>query len=42
MLDILLRRIDPGNKTWNFKNTPKVVSGIDKESTKKLRNFIQK
>ena len=22
-------RIDPGNETWNFKNTPKVISGID-------------
>ena len=22
-------RIDPGNATWNFVNTPKVVSGID-------------
>ena len=25
-------RIDPGNATWNFHNTPKVVSGIDPDS----------
>jgi UDP-N-acetyl-D-mannosaminuronic acid dehydrogenase/UDP-N-acetyl-D-glucosamine dehydrogenase len=25
-------RIDPGNKTWNFTNTPKVVSGVDDDS----------
>src|SRR5690606_14855287 len=25
-------RIDPGNPTWNFVNTPKVVSGIDERS----------
>ena len=25
-------RIDPGNKTWTIKNTPKIVSGLDQES----------
>jgi UDP-N-acetyl-D-glucosamine dehydrogenase len=25
-------RIDPGNRTWTFQNTPKVVSGIDERS----------
>lgn len=25
-------RIDPGNKTWNFASTPKVVSGMNAES----------
>ncbi|GIS45628.1 MAG: hypothetical protein Ct9H90mP17_4710 [Actinomycetota bacterium] len=25
-------RIDPGNKEWNFKNTPKVVRGINNDS----------
>ena len=25
-------RIDPGNQTWRFENTPKVVSGIDDAS----------
>ncbi|HUR78155.1 MAG TPA: nucleotide sugar dehydrogenase [Acidimicrobiales bacterium] len=25
-------RIDPGNKTWTFVNTPKVVSGVNAES----------
>ena len=35
-------RIDPGNETWNFKNTPKVISGIDDISTKKIKNFYEK
>ncbi len=35
-------RIDPGNDTWNFKNTPKVISGIDDKSTKKIKNFYEK
>ena len=35
-------RIDPGNETWNFKNTPKVISGIDDNSTKKIKNFYKK
>lgn len=26
-------RIDPGNPTWNFRNTPKLVAGIDQAST---------
>jgi UDP-N-acetyl-D-glucosamine dehydrogenase len=26
-------RIDPGNKNWNLKNTPKIVAGLDKYST---------
>lgn len=25
-------RIDPGNQTWNFVNTPKVVSGVEDQS----------
>lgn len=32
-------RIDPGNETWNFQNTPKVVSGIDAESLRKVDTF---
>ena len=35
-------RIDPGNEIWNFKNTPKVISGIDDNSTKKIKNFYEK
>ena len=35
-------RIDPGNDTWNFKNTPKVVSGIDEKSSQKIKNFYEK
>lgn len=32
-------RIDPGNKTWGFVETPKVVSGIDAGSLEKVRAF---
>lgn len=32
-------RIDPGNKTWTFSNTPKIVSGIDEASVKAVRAF---
>jgi nucleotide sugar dehydrogenase len=32
-------RIDPGNKKWTFKNTPKIVSGINETSLKKISEF---
>ena len=32
-------RIDPGNKTWGFVETPKVVSGINAESLNRVRGF---
>src|SRR5687767_8775875 len=32
-------RIDPGNATWTFVNTPKVVSGIDPASLAKVDAF---
>lgn len=32
-------RIDPGNPTWGFVNTPKVVSGIDEPSLEKVKAF---
>ena len=32
-------RIDPGNEVWKFKNTPKVISGINDISTKKVQSF---
>jgi UDP-N-acetyl-D-mannosaminuronic acid dehydrogenase/UDP-N-acetyl-D-glucosamine dehydrogenase len=32
-------RIDPGNPTWTFRNTPKIVSGIDELSTKAVAEF---
>ncbi len=32
-------RIDPGNPTWTFVNTPKVVSGINPESLKYVDAF---
>ena len=34
-------RIDPGNDTWNFKNTPKVISGVNDESLSKIENFYE-
>ena len=36
------QRIDPGNKEWNFKNTPKVVSGINDDSLSKIKSFYEK
>src|SRR4051812_27222561 len=32
-------RIDPGNPTWNFVNTPKVVSGVNEQSLQVIRGF---
>ncbi|MEU1972065.1 nucleotide sugar dehydrogenase [Microbacterium sp. NPDC019599] len=32
-------RIDPGNRTWGFVETPKVVSGIDTESLRAVDDF---
>jgi UDP-N-acetyl-D-glucosamine dehydrogenase len=32
-------RIDPGNHSWNFRNTPKVVSGIDAVSLLRVEAF---
>ncbi len=32
-------RIDPGNRTWTFVNTPKVVSGVDQASLAAVRAF---
>lgn len=34
-------RIDPGNKTWNFQNTPKVVSGLDASSLRDVSSFYR-
>jgi UDP-N-acetyl-D-glucosamine dehydrogenase len=35
-------RIDPGNATWHFANTPKVVSGIDRESLEAVQAFFHR
>ena len=35
-------RIDPGNQTWRFENTPKVVSGIDDASLTAVRAFYDR
>jgi UDP-N-acetyl-D-glucosamine dehydrogenase len=32
-------RIDPANKTWNVKNTPKLVAGLDSEGTARAVKF---
>jgi UDP-N-acetyl-D-glucosamine dehydrogenase len=32
-------RIDPGNPTWNVINTPKIVSGIDETSLRRVQAF---
>jgi UDP-N-acetyl-D-glucosamine dehydrogenase len=32
-------RIDPGNRTWTFETTPKVVSGVDAESLAAVQSF---
>lgn len=34
-------RIDPGNPTWDFKRTPKVVSGVDEASAKLVAEFYE-
>ncbi len=33
-------RIDPGNKTWGFQRTPKIVSGVNAESLVRVRSFF--
>jgi nucleotide sugar dehydrogenase len=35
-------RIDPGNQTWTFANTPKVVSGIDAASLAAVQSFYDR
>ena len=41
MLGYSPERIDPGNKTWNFKNTPKIVSGVNEDSTEAISLFYK-
>jgi UDP-N-acetyl-D-mannosaminuronic acid dehydrogenase/UDP-N-acetyl-D-glucosamine dehydrogenase len=35
-------RIDPGNPTWTFVNTPKVVSGVDPASLAAVKRFYDR
>jgi UDP-N-acetyl-D-glucosamine dehydrogenase len=35
-------RIDPANKKWNLKNTPKIVAGLNPIATKQARDFYSK
>jgi UDP-N-acetyl-D-glucosamine dehydrogenase len=34
-------RIDPTNTIWSIKNTPRIVAGLDLESTKAVLNFYE-
>jgi UDP-N-acetyl-D-glucosamine dehydrogenase len=35
-------RIDPANKKWNLKNTPKIVAGLNPIATKQTKDFYAK
>ena len=35
-------RIDPANKKWNLKNTPKIVAGVNPTATKQAKDFYSK
>lgn len=41
-LAVAPERIDPGNSVWRLENTPRVVGGIDEESTLAARGFYGK
>lgn len=34
-------RVDPGNRTWNNSNTPRIISGLDHESLNRMREFYE-
>lgn len=34
-------RIDPGNKFWNIKNTPRIIGGLDEIATSLTTNFYK-
>jgi UDP-N-acetyl-D-glucosamine dehydrogenase len=42
MYAVAPERIDPGNLTWNVKNTPRVIAGLDVESSKHAFEFYSK
>lgn len=35
-------RIDPGNKIWGFRETPKVISGINADSLSRVKDFYDR
>jgi UDP-N-acetyl-D-glucosamine dehydrogenase len=35
-------RIDPANKKWNLKNTPKILAGLNAAATKQAKDFYSK
>ena len=35
-------RIDPANKKWNLKNTPKIVAGVNPTAAKQAKDFYSK
>lgn len=41
MLAFSPERIDPGNPTWNLRNTPKLVAGIDEASTRRAEELYR-
>lgn len=34
-------RIDPGNPTWSFENTPKVISGLTDQCRQRVKSFYE-
>ena len=32
---------NPGNRTWNNSNTPRIISGLDHESLNRMREFYE-
>lgn len=41
LMAVAPERIDPSNKEWNFKVTPRVVSGTSLEAKEKVENFYR-
>ena len=35
-------RVDPGNKDWNIKNTPRILAGLTEEAREKAREFYSR
>jgi UDP-N-acetyl-D-glucosamine dehydrogenase len=35
-------RVDPGNKDWNIKNTPRILAGLTEESREKAKEFYSR
>ena len=35
-------RVDPGNKNWNIKNTPRILAGLTEEAREKAKEFYSR